>query len=353
MQRTDDFEKSCIEVVLPNLEHDNEYELNQGDKPLSSDSTHTIPITERDIVVRQKVASSDKYHVTGTRTIIDDIVGWSTSKSLIILMLECICRVSMIYRSSFKLSKYECFYERFEYVGHDIMAGGNTTVQSKYDLINNWSTPATGDGFHSFVSLCNYYNKFCPMFHLRAISLCQLYIRYTRKSIQSIAWTPELISLFDSLKIVLASSPVLARYDSSLPIFLKTDWSATGVEFIIMQPATDKVYVEALRALRETGENKSDCSLEGPRLRPILFGSRICIETESYYYSFVGEVSTSRWAILENRIYFWGTHFYWLCDMKTMYKILSYDGPIHTLRRWTQELLAYSFICVHRPNTMM
>ena len=28
MQRTDDFEKSYIEVVLPNLEHDNKYELN-------------------------------------------------------------------------------------------------------------------------------------------------------------------------------------------------------------------------------------------------------------------------------------------------------------------------------------
>jgi len=39
--------------------------------------------------------------------------------------------------------------------------------------------------------------------------------------------------------------------------------------------------------------------------------------------------------------------------MKNVYKILSYDGPIHTLRRWTQELLAYSSTCVHRPNTTM
>ena len=39
--------------------------------------------------------------------------------------------------------------------------------------------------------------------------------------------------------------------------------------------------------------------------------------------------------------------------MKTVYKILNYDGPIHTLRRWTQELLTYAFTCVHRRNTMM
>ena len=135
----------------------------------------------------------------------------------------------MKYRASFKLSKCEFFYERFEYVGHDIIAGGNTTAQSKYDLINNWSTPATGDGLHSFVSLCNYYNKFCPMFQLRVIPLRQLYIRYTRKNIPTIAWTPELISLFNSLKVALTSSPVLARYDSSLPTFLKTDWSVQQV----------------------------------------------------------------------------------------------------------------------------
>ena len=39
--------------------------------------------------------------------------------------------------------------------------------------------------------------------------------------------------------------------------------------------------------------------------------------------------------------------------MKTVYKILNYEGPIRTLIRWTQELLAYSLTCVHRPNAMM
>ena len=39
--------------------------------------------------------------------------------------------------------------------------------------------------------------------------------------------------------------------------------------------------------------------------------------------------------------------------MKTTYKILHYQGPIHVLRRWCQELLAYSFSCIHRSHTMM
>ena len=39
--------------------------------------------------------------------------------------------------------------------------------------------------------------------------------------------------------------------------------------------------------------------------------------------------------------------------MKTVYKMLHSDGSIHAIHRWAQELLAYSFTCVHRPNSMM
>ena len=39
--------------------------------------------------------------------------------------------------------------------------------------------------------------------------------------------------------------------------------------------------------------------------------------------------------------------------MATTYKILHYLGPIHTLRRWCQEMLAYSFACIHRTHKMM
>ena len=33
--------------------------------------------------------------------------------------------------------------------------------------------------------------------------------------------------------------------------------------------------------------------------------------------------------------------------------VLKYQGSIHHLNRWSQELLAYESICIHRPNTMV
>ena len=51
--------------------------------------------------------------------------------------------------------------------------------------------------------------------------------------------------------------------------------------------------------------------------------------------------------------YIWGTQFYWLCDMKTTYKNLFYTGPIHTLRFWYQEMLAYDISYIHWSHKMM
>ena len=48
-----------------------------------------------------------------------------------------------------------------------------------------------------------------------------------------------------------------------------------------------------------------------------------------------------------------GYPFYWIYDRNAVKEVLKYDGSIHQLKRWSQELLAYEFVCIHRPNRMM
>ena len=52
------------------------------------------------------------------------------------------------------------------------------------------------------------------------------------------------------------------------------------------------------------------------------------------------------------KYYLWGTHFFWLCNTKTTYKIMYYTRPIHILRRWCQELLVCNFSCIHCSHIM-
>ena len=66
-------------------------------------------------------------------------------------------------------------------------------------------------------------------------------------------WSPDLIKLFEDIKICVTSSPVLVRYNPSKPTFLKTDWSAEGMGWILMQPADDKESIAATELILEMG----------------------------------------------------------------------------------------------------
>jgi hypothetical protein len=133
------------------------------------------------------------------------------------------------YRVTFQLKKCEFLTNRIEYVGYDITPNGNCPAQSKFDLITDWPLPATGQSLGSFIGLVSFSNIYCPFFEIRVKPLCSLECAHHRKSIPDVSWMSSLVSLWHELKVGITSSPCLARYDSSKPCFLKTDWAGTGM----------------------------------------------------------------------------------------------------------------------------
>ena len=95
------------------------------------------------------------------------------------------------------------------------------------------------------------------------------------------AWKSDLLKLFEDIKVCITSSSVLVQYNPSKPIFLKTDWSADGMDWIMMQPDNDKESIDATKLLLETGECNFDITRRGVRLRPTNFGSRSYLLQES------------------------------------------------------------------------
>ena len=85
----------------------------------------------------------DKRIYSGTKVIIDDILLWSTNLDLVLVLLlfECVFKVFLKYRVSFRLDKCEFLKERVEYVGHDLTPNGNCPAASKFDLITDWVIP--------------------------------------------------------------------------------------------------------------------------------------------------------------------------------------------------------------------
>jgi hypothetical protein len=283
-----------------------------------------------------------------SRCVIDDILSWCTDPDALVDLFECICIVFLKYRVSFRLDKCEFFKEIFEYVGHDITSEGNCPSQSKYDIIQYWTRPTTAKSLLSFISLCSFYQCYVPWFEVGIKEMRCMVRTYSRRAIPDADWTDDRTDLFASMKLALTSSPLLARFDSSKPVFLETDWSAAGMGFILMQPDGSEVSMKAMATLKAGEDNAFDTAMTGARLQPIKFGSRKCTESEQHYHSMVGESACGRWAFGKCRRYLFGEHFFWLCDCDAVKKLFEYDGPIPQLKRWGQEMLGYNFTLLHR-----
>jgi hypothetical protein len=295
----------------------------------------------------------DPFH-KDSRIIIDDILLWSTRISALLNYFRCVCDVFLKYRVPFQLKKCEFLTERVGYVGHDITPDGNCPASSKFELITNWPLPATGTSLLSFIGLLTFYNYYyCPWFEVRIKPLRRLKCAHHRKPIRTDLWTPPLINLWGELKIGITSSPCLSRFDSSKPCFLKTDWSARGMGWILMQPDDSPASLAALKLRHKEGVCNFDLTMTGAQLRPIRFGSRGCTDRERGFHSFVGEAGSGRWSSSQNRQYLWGALFYWMCDCSAIREIFNYTGSINQICRWAQELLGYHFMVFHRPAHMM
>jgi hypothetical protein len=131
------------------------------------------------------------------------------------------------------------------------------------------------------------------------------------------------------------------------------DWAGTGMGWILMQPNDSDASAVALALLRSEGTCNFDVTMNGARFCPIRFGSRSCTEHECHYHSSGGEAGCGRWAISQNRKVLSGAELFWLCDCSAIKEILGYDGPIHQIHQWAQELLGYFFQVFHRPARMM
>ena len=129
--------KSTIEreysenLYLPDVIRNDEFLLHDDSKPSEPQPQETYTATT---TVRQQVKKSSNVIVSGSRTIIDDILLWANSCSTLILIFECLLQVLMKYRVSLKIGKYKLLSNQFENFGRVILQARNTTAQSKYNL---------------------------------------------------------------------------------------------------------------------------------------------------------------------------------------------------------------------------
>ncbi|KAJ5413808.1 gag/polymerase/env polyprotein [Penicillium cosmopolitanum] len=118
------------------------------------------------------------------------------------------------------INKCEFHVQNTKFLGFIVSTDGIAVDPAKVAVIKNWEAPTTVRGVQSFLGFCNFYRRFIE----RYSHICRPLHQLTRKEVL-FKWSPECQAAFDTLKINLASAPILRHYDPEAETKVETDAS--------------------------------------------------------------------------------------------------------------------------------
>lgn len=121
-----------------------------------------------------------------------------------------------------KVTPDKCSFFRKEvnFLGHVITDNGFYPDESKISAVQNFPIPKNQTDIKSFIGLAGYYRRFIQNFGKIALPLTSLL-----KKDAPFSWTSTQQEVFENLKSILTSSPLLQFLDISKEFLLTTDAS--------------------------------------------------------------------------------------------------------------------------------
>ena len=227
--------------------------------------------------------------------------------------------------------KYFFFKPKVNFLGHVVSGAGIETDPEKINKVQNWPIPSNSDELRSFLAFAGYYRRFIRDFSKLIRPLSELLPPTSTKKGQKKLkvewkWTEVEQQVFDNLKKILSSPPILAFPDFNKPFEVHTDASTKALGAILYQEQ------------------------EGIK-RVIAYASRACTKAEQNYSAFKLEYLALKWAITDKfKDYLSGKHFIVLTDNNPLTHILTSAKLDATCQRWASQLGQFSFDIKYRAG---
>ena len=151
--------------------------------------------------------------------------------------LESLREVLSLFRNAgmtFRLTKCHFFYDKLEYLGHELSCRGVQPGQAKIQTVSEYPKPRNVHQIRQFIGLTSYFRRFIKGFATIAKPLTNL----TKKDVP-FSWTEQQEDAFQTLKRKLVERPVLALYNREAITELHTDASKHGLGGVLLQRQHD------------------------------------------------------------------------------------------------------------------
>ena len=155
---------------------------------------------------------------------IDHILVFSATLKEHVLLLRAVFQRLEQYSLKVKLKKCAFAQPQLRYLGHVISAEGVHTDPRNIEKVQNWSSPSSVKELRQFLGLAGYYRKFVRHYGVISRGLTEL----LKKGVPFV-WTADHEQAFESLKIALTTTPVLALPNFAKPFVVETDASDIGM----------------------------------------------------------------------------------------------------------------------------
>ena len=227
-------------------------------------------------------------NTTNTHIIINNIGSHLSEEDLALAYIRCQLQVCQAYRLSLNLLKGHFFPKRFEFVGIDVSPDGNCPAKSKHGLLKSWPVPEFVRDVAKFISFALFYSRFIHHFELRISPLREICRNEYTKPVAPF-WTDAATKAFDKMRMAIMSDPCLQRFDYRKPVILRTDFSARGFGYVLLQPENDDASIQASQDYRD-GKGFTFMTKDSKAvLHPICFGARKCHGNKVRLHSHLGE----------------------------------------------------------------
>ncbi len=201
-----------------------------------------------------------------------------------------------------------------------------------------------------FIGFCQFYSCFIRHFELRIAPLRKLTKHEYTNPIEPL-WTDAAHAAWENIRTAIVSDLCLKRFDYCKLVVLRTNFSALGFGYVLLQPGNNYA---SIRAAHDYWDGKAFLFMtkeSSATLHPVCFGAQKCHGNKVQLHSHLGKCFVGDYAIHKMQHYVFGQCFVGVTDCYAVKFLLSYEGGNPAILCLQMCLMCWDVDIVHRPDS--